>query len=278
MRGEGAYLRNATGERFMASYHELAELAPRDVVARAIYREIHGGTATNAAVYLDVTHLDGEKLKQRFPRIYQTCLQFGLDITRERIPVRPAAHYAMGGVRTDLDGRASLAGLFAAGEAACTGAHGANRLASNSLLEGLVFGLRAARAMALSDGAASPALAEVTAASPCSGSAAAGARDADALRSDAQQIMERHVGMVRDASGLQAAIARLEQIRSALPPSGSRRCAETRNIVECGLAIARSALLRKESRGSHYRADFPHSDDARFGRHSVVRGDAARLG
>ena len=142
VRGEGAFLRNDQRKRFMPDYHKLAELAPRDVVARAIHRELELSTSADPMVFLDVTHLEGEKLKARFPRIYQTCKEYGLDMSHDLIPIRPAAHYAMGGVRTDLDGRSSLAGLYAAGEAACTGVHGANRLASNSLLEGLVFGAR----------------------------------------------------------------------------------------------------------------------------------------
>src|SRR5689334_13784311 len=145
LRGEGGALRNLAGEPFMERYHPLKDLAPRDVVARAIVTEM---TRTGAShVWLDLTHLDAAFLRQRFPRIYQTCLQYGVDITIQPAPVRPAAHYAMGGVRTDLDGRSSLPRLFAAGEVACTGVHGANRLASNSLLEGVVFGARAGRAM-----------------------------------------------------------------------------------------------------------------------------------
>src|SRR6266699_3232043 len=143
LRGEGAYLRNMEMSRFMAKYHPMAELAPRDVVARAIMHELERGRAKDPVVYLDLTHLDEAHVQRRFPRIYKTCMQYNVDITTELIPIRPAAHYAMGGVRTDLNGRASLAGLYAAGEAAGTGVHGANRLASNSLLEGLVFGARA---------------------------------------------------------------------------------------------------------------------------------------
>ena len=144
LRGEGGVLRNKAGKRFMPRYHERAELAPRDIVSRSIVAEMER-TATRT-VYLDMTALDARFVRHRFPKIYDTCLRYGFDLTRERVPVSPAAHYFMGGIRTDLDGRTSLAGLYAAGEVACTGVHGANRLASNSLLEGLVFGARAGRA------------------------------------------------------------------------------------------------------------------------------------
>src|SRR6476660_10555224 len=146
--------------RFMAKYHPMAELAPRDVVARAIMHELESSRAKDPVVYLDLTHLDPAHVQQRFPRIYKTCLQYNIDITEEPVPIRPAAHYAMGGVRTDLDGCTSLPGLYAAGEAAGTGVHGANRLASNSLLEGLVFGARAAQAMAADSPKESQALGE----------------------------------------------------------------------------------------------------------------------
>jgi L-aspartate oxidase len=145
LRGEGAYLVDAQGQRFMHRYHPLAELAPRDVVSRAIVAELRATGAPH--VYLDLTHRGGDFIRARFPRVYETCRRYGVDLATEAAPVHPAAHYAMGGVRTDLDGRASLPGLYAAGEAAATGVHGANRLASNSLLEGVVFGARAGRTM-----------------------------------------------------------------------------------------------------------------------------------
>src|SRR5450755_3165352 len=147
LRGEGGVLRNLELQLFMHKYHEMGELAPRDVVARAIAHELEITRRPDAVVYLDLTHLDSETVRKRFPTIYATCMRYNIDITEEMIPIRPAAHYSMGGVRTDLDGRTSIPGLYAAGEVACTGVHGANRLASNSLLEGLVYGARAARAM-----------------------------------------------------------------------------------------------------------------------------------
>jgi L-aspartate oxidase len=269
LRGEGAYLRNDERKRFMPDYHELAELAPRDVVARAIHHELEISKTAKPTVYLDVTHVDGEKLKLGFPRIYQTCRKYGLDITRDLIPTRPAAHYAMGGVRTDLDAKASLPGLYAAGEVACTGVHGANRLASNSLLEGLVFGARAAKGMAA--GMAAESVPGNLNEAITLGCACGGEGDDAALRAEAQELMWNNVGMVRDAKGLSAAIARLREIRAALPPATNQQRAEARNIVESGLAIARAALARTESRGAHYRRDFPVKDDTNFRKHSVMK-------
>ncbi len=273
LRGEGAYLRNEKLERFMSSYHEMGELAPRDVVARAIAHEIQASGKKNAAVYLDLRHLDAGHVRERFPRIYSTCLQYRIDIATDLIPIRPAAHYAMGGVRTDLDGRTTLRGLYAAGECACTGVHGANRLASNSLLEGLVYGARAARTM-MSDVGRSHgtgfANGPVDMAAVASAQSA-GTPEVEAFIAKVQECMWRDVGVVRDGKRLQNVIGALEALRSEAPEKNSRRAWEAANILETGLLIARSALARKESRGAHYRLDFPEHNDARFQKHSVVR-------
>ena len=265
LRGEGAYLRNMALERFMPKYHELAELAPRDVVARAIAHEIELAGAAEAVVYLDLTHLPAERVRTRFPRIYKTCLEYKIDIATDLIPIRPAAHYAMGGVKTDLDGRTTLPGLYAAGECACTGVHGANRLASNSLLEGLVYGARAARTMAAE-------CKESVAHATTQPSASSGdAERADAVLRKVQTLMWRDVGVVREGSRLRAVIAELEALRPEVATRPTRRAWEAANVLDTGLLIARSALAREESRGAHYRTDYPEKREE-WKKHSVVRG------
>jgi L-aspartate oxidase len=273
LRGEGAYLRNGSLERFMPKYHALAELAPRDVVARAIAHELEVSRAKDPAVYLDLTHLQNRKLDQRFPRIHATCLQYNVDISTDLIPVRPAAHYAMGGVRTDLDGRTNLPGLYAAGEAACTGVHGANRLASNSLLEGLVYGARAGAAMGAQRTAAKPAAAEVPAQN--APSAGDGADPEEAIRR-IQELMWRDVGIVRNAHSLRRSLDELQQTQDSLA-SHTRRGWEARNLHQTASLIARSALARQESRGAHYRTDFPAHDDRKFLKHSIIQGEKIRF-
>jgi L-aspartate oxidase len=290
LRGEGAYLLNDRGERFMERYHPLLELAPRDVVARAIAREglAEAGAQSSAGqnssptalrpVYLDMRHVHNIDLIARFPGISAFLAQYGLDLGRDLIPVRPAAHYLMGGIRTDLGGRTSLAGLYAAGEAACTGVHGANRLASNSLLEGLVFGARAARSM-LAD-----ALPLATApAAPDPGSAPQHlsleeSQRVETLIDSLQASMWANAGLLREASSLRQGLAaqavceaNLSEI--AATDRTSRRLAEAQALCRVAQAILIAALARAESRGAHFRSDHPRHDDANFRKHSVLAPD-----
>lgn len=269
LRGEGARLVNEAGERFVERYEPAGDLASRDLVSRAIVREM---TRTSQPVYLTMAHLDGDFIRRRFPTIAETCARAGLDIAVDRIPISPAAHYMMGGVETDLDGRTSIARLFAAGEVACTGVHGANRLASNSLLEGLVFGARAAIGMqapvrapalfsTLVDGAAGTQR-------PRAG--APTVPTVDAIRT----LMWEHVGLLRSGEGLQRAVGQLDTWRTAASaarqdcPGDAAGCVATMATV--GLLIARAALRREESRGGHFRADYPRRDDTHWERHLSV--------
>ena len=263
LRGEGAYLVNARGERFMERYHPLLELAPRDVVARAIVREGTGPGGEQLSVYLDMRHVTKIDPHTRFPGISAFLAQHGLELSRDLVPVRPAAHYLMGGVRTDVDGRTSLSRLYAAGEVACTGVHGANRLASNSLLEGLVFGARAASAMRETKAGSSRVSRERQYAESVPERIAA-------FQKSLQRQMWRNAGLLRDAGGLTAMRRELESLRVA--PSADRAALEFANLHAVAELIVLSALAREESRGAHYRNDFPKRDDARFARHSLVRG------
>jgi L-aspartate oxidase len=274
LRGEGAYLRNDQMARFMHKYHPLGELAPRDVVARAIVHELELSRSKDPAVYLDLTHLEARRIEARFPRIHATCLRYNVDITSELVPVRPAAHYAMGGVLTGLNARTTIPGLYAAGEAASTGVHGANRLASNSLLEGLVFGARAGAAMR--EGLRPP---QSPGAEPPQAAYSNGPVDAnvEAIIRGIQELMWHNVGIVRTGSGLKSAISQLQEIAPRLAHPHSQRGWEARNLCQAGLLVARCALAREESRGAQYRTDFPTRNDARFLKHSLVQGESIRF-
>ncbi len=270
LRGEGAYLRNNRGERFMERYHPLLELAPRDVVARAIIREGMGAApGETRLVHLDMRHIKMD-LHHRFPGISAFLAQHGLDLSRDLIPVRPAAHYLMGGIKTDLAGRTTLPGLYAAGEAACTGVHGANRLASNSLLEGLVFGARAAQSM-LADGL------------PLVSTQAAPARTSPLSASEEQRVEEMivrlqadlwaYAGLLRQESTLLEGFAAQVACDAGLAElaaqgKGSRRLFEAQALSCVAHAILHSALARTESRGAHFRNDYPKRDDMQFRKHS----------
>jgi len=279
LRGEGGVLRNIGLDRFMKRYHEAQELAPRDIVARAIVSEMHRTNATH--VYLDMTKKSEEFLQKRFPRIFVTCSGFGLDLARDLAPVCPAAHYMMGGVKTDLWGRTSLPGLYAAGETAATGVHGANRLASNSLLEGLVFGARAGQAM-MKDAPVSKRSGAALPGNPAplpdnGGKAQKAAKTASKLNapcetlSKIRDLMWREVGILRSGKDLADAIKQLESLKPHKCDKPGRSEHELRNLHTLALLMARSGLAREESRGSHYRSDFPYRNDEDFGRHSLVQ-------
>jgi L-aspartate oxidase len=255
VRGEGAVLRNEAGERFMVERHRLAELAPRDTVAREIFRERKGGRR----VWLDATHL-GAAFAERFPGIFALCMARGIDPRREMIPVTPAAHYMMGGVVTDLVGRSSLPRLYACGEVSDTGVHGANRLASNSLLEGLVFAERVARDMGETPPLGGEPPSELWAV-PVLRDRGAAQVAANAVRA----TMWEHAGIDRTARGLRTCLATLDEIEARLPEGAT----EETNMVQTARLIAEAALLRKESRGGHYRSDFPSAKRTWEGMHIV---------
>ena len=275
LRGEGAYLRNDRGERFMERYHPLLELAPRDVVARAIAREGMGESGSGRPVYLDMSHVRGLNLHLRFPGISAFLAHHGLDLASDLIPVRPAAHYLMGGIRTDLAGRTSLGGLYAAGEAACTGVHGANRLASNSLLEGLVFGARAAQAM-LADGLP---LMNAEKPGPAPNPLSASEEELVEFQIAAlQRAMWTCAGLLREEPTLRQGLAAQAACDAALAEVAhqgktSRRLTEAQAMSRVALAILQSALARTESRGAHFRNDYPNRDDRNFQKHSVFGRD-----
>ncbi|WP_018249595.1 L-aspartate oxidase [Orenia marismortui] len=271
VRGEGAVLRNHAGERFMSKYHELADLAPRDIVARAIYEEMKEAEAD--CVYLDLSHLNSEFIIKRFPTIYQTCLDYGIDITKEYIPVAPAAHYLMGGILTNTNGETNIEGLFACGETASIGIHGANRLASNSLLDGLVYGKRVAdRAIDYIRDIEGEKLEELTIiyGDQCSEGINI---DIDKLRNKLKDIMSDQVGIIRTEGELRVALAELEALLNCLNFDLSDVSGfELQNLITVAYLTVKAALVREESRGAHYRSDFPESR-VEWEKHTILQKD-----
>lgn len=267
VRGEGALLRNHAGERFMLNYAAQAELAPRDVVSSAIFREMQREGSDH--VFLDFSPLGTDAIAQRFPVILHKCLSLGIDPRRQWVPVSPAAHYSMGGVQTDLWGQSTLPGLHAVGECACTGVHGANRLASNSILEGLVFSARLARS--LEGQAQVPAPAQI----PRAGFASRQDNPSPYRLEELRRLMERQVGILRSQQSLEEGITQLAGWEAAMDPFVLTAPSQFRAANAAMLAgrIARSALTRQESRGAHQREDFPARDDLHWNQHIRLRYD-----
>jgi L-aspartate oxidase len=261
VRGEGAQLLNQAGQRFMPAYHELAELAPRDVVARAIYAEMK--RSRSRCVFLSLQHLQSEFIKKRFANIYQECLAQGVDITRELVPVAPAAHYTVGGVRTNLDGRTTVAGLWGCGEVAATGVHGANRLASNSLLECIVFAGRSVHDALRTE------LPQRSIPQDALGDFQDTPVEPEPDFTPLAQLMTERVGLVRTDDGLQRACDSIDQLWRKYPESPSGWC----NRLLVARLMTEAALLRTETRGVHTREDFPGTDP-RWQRHIILRRDA----
>ncbi len=267
LRGEGAILRNNRCERFMKNYDKNLELAPRDIVSRAIWAEMQRTKARH--VYLDITHLNAAFLKKRFPTIYSTCLRYDIDITEEWIPVSPSAHYFMGGVKTNLDGASNIPGLFVAGEAACSGVHGANRLGSNSLLEGLVFGLQAAQAASAYANTCMPRIDQKLVGWRRHAGRAMSEQNVEKLRNSLRRLMWTNVGLIRTADSLKKALEQIQHWSHKLKvPPLSRTGLETQNMLQVGQCVTEAALWRTNSVGAHYREDVPFFKGLDWKKHS----------
>jgi L-aspartate oxidase len=279
IRGEGAVLLNKPdrqrGRRFLFDAHRAGELAPRDLVARAIWMEMEG--SRQPCVWLDATHLDPDYLRGRFPTVYAACLHYGVDMTKEAIPVSPAAHFFMGGIVTDTDGASTLDGLYAAGEVACSGVHGANRLASNSLLEGLVFGWRAARAARARSGRSRLVSASSRRALAASlveqfivSEEPSTPERFSAIQRELQRLMWRQVGVIRTGAALEQAGEEIDRLQTRMRSMDIERTGlELRNLIQMAALVTRSALERRGSIGAHYRSDYPGKGQG-WRRHTVV--------
>lgn len=272
IRGEGAHLVDSEGHRFMPDYDSRAELAPRDVVSQAIVRQMAETHSSN--VFLDLSHLDSKLVLTRFPGIAKVCRKFGLDITTDRIPVRPGAHYMIGGVTVDVQGRTSLPGLWAAGEVTSSGLHGANRLASNSLLEGLVYGAHAGEGAARA-AAEMPDQMRALPIESYDEDTVSEAIDIADVRASLKSLMGRLVGVERSAAGLREAV---DQLDSVCVYALRRRFEKTegwelQNLLTTARLMATAALAREESRGVHFRSDFPAPNDAQWRRHLTMQID-----
>jgi L-aspartate oxidase len=272
VRGEGAVLENINGERFMPRYHLLKDLAPRDIVSRSILSEMNRTNSDH--VYLNLSPIGGDRIGKRFPKIYQECLKYGIDITKDKIPVTPAAHYFMGGVKIDTDGRTNIPGLYAAGEVSSAGIHGANRLASNSLLDGLVFGYRAAvnaesynRSADIDrtiDGFDTKLSEHIPLRSV--------PEDIKRKKQSLKTMMWEKVGIVRRGKDLKDALSEIKKFDHKINyiPDNKDEL-ELKNMATASMLIAQAALNRKESRGAHFRSDYPMQDDIHWRRHQVFK-------
>lgn len=272
VRGEGGVLLNNRNEKFMEKYHEMQELAPRDIVSRAIFQEMQ--ETQSDFVYLSLKEIGTEKIKKRFPVIYQTCLERGLDITKDNIPVAPAAHYFMGGIKTDINGETNIENLYAAGECACLGIHGANRLASNSLLDGLVFGYRCAKCAG-----------EKTTSIPMPQEAKnlpnielkphLKATEILRMQMVIKTAMWQEVGLKRSADLLKKSLNKSEMVQKQVHfIPGTKDEIEIRNMAQCAKLITQAALDRTESRGAHFRKDYPEKDDKNWKKHLTYKKES----